>query len=199
MIAYLVTNTVNGKQYVGATKKRMAARWWLHLWEAENKPGEKLLQQDIQTYGPGAFTVEVIASAASMSDLYYLEKTLIAQHRTFFADGGYNMTRGGIGALGHVPSATSRAKLRTSLKGRAKSDTHRANLRANHKGMTGKIPSRAHRAKIGAVFSERVWITDGTLTKRIAKDACIPNGWSLGRGKNHKAPISDLARRKAAQ
>ncbi len=94
---YLITNTVNGKRYVGVTCKTIAKRWLGHQRQA--KHGTKyLLYHAIRKYGADAFTIEELAVAFDKKTAAALEVTLIAFFDTYgWGKQGYNQTRGGDG------------------------------------------------------------------------------------------------------
>lgn len=181
-VAYLVTNTVTGKRYIGITRQRPGQRWLRHKHNA-NQGGDGVLCRSIRKHGPAAFTFEVIACARSHEDLCALEQMLIAQHGTFWEDGcGYNLTRGGDGQVGRRHSEETRRKMSASRKGvkkseawvaqrkgqprpqhvidalrasnvgRPKSEAQHAALRAANAGRT---LSEAHKAKLSA--ATRAW------------------------------------------
>jgi predicted GIY-YIG superfamily endonuclease len=47
MIVYLITNTANGKRYVGQTNQSLAARWWGHV----NRNHCRILYNAIEKHG----------------------------------------------------------------------------------------------------------------------------------------------------
>lgn len=112
MIVYRITNTVNGKTYIGITVKKLRRRFTDHCARAKN--GTTRLARAIRKYGATAFIVETIATAGSHEELKAMEVQLIALHRSNVEDHGYNITKGGDGALGWVPSAETRAKIRAA-------------------------------------------------------------------------------------
>lgn len=144
-VAYCITNTVNGKRYIGISRNARR-RWSAHKTEA-NAGGCRVINRAIAAHGKENFTFEVIASATSWTDLLDLERILIAQEGTHVSlDRGYNVTLGGQGILGArfseaakkkmsakktgcVLSAQHRSKISSSLKGVPKSDAHIAKLK----------------------------------------------------------------------
>src|SRR5690348_2277093 len=107
MQAYLITNTINGKKYVGICLNA-TRRWNRHKQAARNRP-EQLVHRAISKYGIENFTFEIVACAPSWQDLLAVERLLIAQHGSFFRAGsGYNMTLGGEGCVGRVVSQAMR-------------------------------------------------------------------------------------------
>lgn len=111
--AYLITNTTNGKCYVGISKD-FENRWSGHKCAAEKGRGHAL-HAAMRRYGPEKFSFEIVACARSYQDLRDLERILIAQHGTYIRLGrGYNMTLGGDGVFGHTHSEITRAKMRVA-------------------------------------------------------------------------------------
>ncbi len=135
---YLVTNVVNGRQYIGITTARLTARWRHHRHGSKNP--RMLLHKAIAKYGEGAFTIEQIASAKNWDDLCLLGRQAIEQFRTFAPLGtGYNQTLGGEGG-----DASS---------GRKRSPEHIAAIKKAH---TGKVVSAETRRRIAEGNKNRV-------------------------------------------
>lgn len=125
-VAYLITNTVTGARYIGITSHSLRRRWNGHCARSNDSP----IGRAIRKYGKTAFSMEPIASARSFADLKELEKALIGQHGTMVADGGYNVTAGGDGALGRVVSKETREKMRAASKATMADPARRAHLSA---------------------------------------------------------------------
>lgn len=165
MIAYLITNTVNGKRYVGISKHDSPViRWREHVRRTRRKTsGLYLLQKAILKYGPQAFTIEHVASAKTSVDLRATEVTLIQQYGTFWSGGvGYNMTLGGDGGYGAIRSAATRAKLRAAHVGRRLTLEHRTNMSASQK-IAQNRPER--KAQTIAALRARLPPSDETRAK----------------------------------
>lgn len=111
---YLVTNTVNGKKYIGQTKS-VHLRWTKHLWDARN--GSPLaLHNAIRKYGADNFTIECLEEiVGSHADLVSAEILHIA-HYSCVAPKGYNLTSGGEGVDYSVPGVLERATLAARLR-----------------------------------------------------------------------------------
>lgn len=171
MIAYLVTNKINGKRYIGISKEQTPnKRWAIHIQHSRwpNKNGTfGWLQQAIVKYGAEAFSVEHIASARTWADISATEVALIAQYGTFGIGLGYNMTRGGDGCIGRIATEESKQKRSASLKGRVHTPEARAKISAALKGRpspTKGLPSRISpdgRARIIAASTGRPSATKG--------------------------------------
>ena len=108
-IIYCITNTVNGKQYVGQTTKALISRWRWHLRYA-NAGSQGALHASIRKYGTKVLRIEQIDSAASLEELNKKETSWIAQLNTFTPH-GYNLTRGGDGVLGWRPAQEAKDKM----------------------------------------------------------------------------------------
>lgn len=90
---YLITNTTNGKQYVGKTYDSISNRWRDHVNKSKsdiNRP----LYRAINKYGKDSFTIEEVAKYKE-DILEDQEIELIAKLGTF--NTGYNATPGGDG------------------------------------------------------------------------------------------------------
>jgi group I intron endonuclease len=95
-LIYLVTNTVNGKRYVGQTVGQLSKRWSKHKTKA-NTGSSYPMHRDIRVYGAENFTVEVIAESLKPF-LNDLEKFFIKLYCSHHNQHGYNQTDGGAGA-----------------------------------------------------------------------------------------------------
>lgn len=94
-LVYLVTNSVNGKVYVGITEQSLKTRWSRHLSDARNGSGF-LLHRAIRKYGASAFTVDILARLDSREDAFWVETIAITAFNSL-APNGYNLTTGGDG------------------------------------------------------------------------------------------------------
>tara|TARA_B100000519_G_scaffold148726_1_gene129578 strand:+ start:97 stop:795 length:699 start_codon:yes stop_codon:yes gene_type:complete len=107
---YRLTNTVNGKKYIGKTvnfKKRM----YDHkiCWKDYYKKKKSYLANSIRKYGWNKFKVEKIIDDIPEEDLSNLEISYIAVENTK-APYGMNLTDGGEGCSGVIQSAETRKK-----------------------------------------------------------------------------------------
>lgn len=92
---YVITNTINGKQYVGATRRSVEKRFKEHYFESKrqrckNRP----LYIAINKYGIDNFSIEELEECLDEErfdrECYWIEKL-----KTY--DNGYNLTYGGAG------------------------------------------------------------------------------------------------------
>ena len=131
---YLITNTINGKQYVGKAthiigivrKERGGTRhrWNEHVREAtkmENDPDNKssgysrILNAAIIKYGSYNFVYETILVCPDNKSSDF--ETLMIESYNTFCPNGYNMTEGGEGLKGYKHSEKSREKNRIAATG----------------------------------------------------------------------------------
>lgn len=84
---YKVTNTINGKSYIGKSKD-IRQRWIKHSYVNETKRRINLLTRAIRKYGVENFTFEILAEAEG-SELSYLELFYIKEYNTTVT--GYNI------------------------------------------------------------------------------------------------------------
>ncbi len=167
---YRITNQVNGKFYIGFTKRTTEGRFKNHcnIADASGETRRPLIKA-LRKYGAGNFIVETI---------YYgtdADHTLNVMEPYFIADlkPEYNVTKGGEGALGlkhsgesrnrlrlralgRVASAETRLKLSIAATGRQKTDETRHKLSI---AQLGKPKSPEHIAKIVATKERHYEIT----------------------------------------
>ncbi len=100
MLIYRVTNTVNGKVYIGKwSHPTPDHRWRLHK-SAAKSGSPYYFHRAIRKYGPDAFKLEVIDRSKTADELSEKEKFYIASHQSNDPKKGYNMTLGGEGHNG---------------------------------------------------------------------------------------------------
>lgn len=113
---YLITNQINEKHYVGQTVKGLKTRFSRHI-RAAKSGSDAYLYRAIQKYGHDRFTVSLLATAKDKEDLDRLEifwiKTLKTKRPL-----GYNITEGGGGCLGLIPSEETRKRRSAANKGK---------------------------------------------------------------------------------
>jgi len=110
---YLVQNSVNGKLYLGQTKRTAAKRWEEHVKQAQSKSRDcPALYNAIRKYGCDAFSVSTLCELSD-TDLDEAEKFLIG---VFGARFGYNVDGGGRGRSRYKHSPESRKRMSESRK-----------------------------------------------------------------------------------
>jgi hypothetical protein len=103
---YMATNTVNGKRYIGITRRGLAKRKKQHLFEARRgSTGCNRLYDAIRKYGEGAFRWQTIATASNEKSAFRIERALIKKVRRHSEE--YNVTDGGEGGRSNAPISES--------------------------------------------------------------------------------------------
>lgn len=93
MIIYVITNDVNGKQYVGQTRQSLKRRWMEHVCDA-NHGSRCAIHCAIRKYGVEHFHIQQIDVACSTDELDYKECYWIETLNTMTPN-GYNLVSGG--------------------------------------------------------------------------------------------------------
>ena len=171
MLIYLVTNTINGKRYVGQTNQRLSSRWWSHV----NRANCRALYSAIHKYGEKNFSVEVLCEVPTKELANEFEQEYIVRYFTL-APNGYNILSGGnerplmgekqkeglrermVGnkiRFGTSLTEEAKQKLRLSNLGKTLSQEHRRKISAAHKGLrpTQESRERMRKAKLGRTHS----------------------------------------------
>ncbi len=90
-IIYKVTNSINGKVYIGQTTMTLRNRWRLHCHVNSTC---STLKKAIEKHGKDAFNVELVDSADNRKELNEKEKAWIQKEKSI-APNGYNVDEGG--------------------------------------------------------------------------------------------------------
>jgi group I intron endonuclease len=141
MIIYKVTNTINGKIYVGQTVKSLKRRWSDHCAKSSTCLA---LKAAINLHGRENFTIEQIDVASNIDDLNKKEIKWIADLKSF-GDLGYNLCLGGEGKSGYKQKPESVEAMRQKKMGKKLTVEHKVRISA---GNTGKIMSEESKRKI---------------------------------------------------
>lgn len=88
---YMITNLINGKKYVGQTKRSLVKRWAEHV---RGNSGCSALKLAIKEFGSNNFKIEEIFQANSLEQLCLKERELVLSLGTMYPN-GYNLTTGG--------------------------------------------------------------------------------------------------------
>lgn len=126
---YLVTNLINGKQYVGATSHSIQSRFKEHMWEAY-EGSNTLFHQALREYGVQNFSLEELESDIPDDLAGQREQYYIKVYNSYYATGdGYNMTYGGSGTEGYIFTEADKAKISRVNKGRKFSEERNQRIR----------------------------------------------------------------------
>jgi group I intron endonuclease len=164
MIIYLVTNKINGKQYVGQTTKLLKRRWGLHLSDTRRK-SSYYLHRSIAKYGDKNFCVEKIHTCESREELNFVEIFYIELLMTK-SPYGYNMADGGQGSIGTVCSETLRNKRSVAAKGKPWTDARRKADTERPRITPACHPERKHKSKgLCKPCAYRKWALENRIGK----------------------------------
>jgi group I intron endonuclease len=100
---YCIENMFNGLKYIGWARD-IEKRFKKHVWMLKrNKHHNNHLQNSWNKYGENSFKLWIIDEYYKEESLKLMEIYFISFYKSFCDDGGgYNLTRGGEGKLGHV-------------------------------------------------------------------------------------------------
>ena len=118
MIIYLITNTVNGKTYVGQHCGDTDSRWKQHLKSALKVENPLPLYRAMRKYGVDKFKYEVLEQVPLSKGQKFLddrERFWIKEKKSFIGENGYNVTEGGQGVMTFYCSSVRSDKLSDSL------------------------------------------------------------------------------------
>lgn len=115
MIVYLVTNRVNGKRYVGKTKRSLEQRWREHVTHSHGGSEEMALYQAIRKHGAESFELSVLEECDGEDALDEAERKWIRELGTFRRE--YNMTEGGDGLKGYRHTEATKRRMSESRRG----------------------------------------------------------------------------------
>lgn len=94
-LIYKITNNINGKIYIGQTKKSLKERFQKHCWKATEKDtyhSDMAIKKAIRKYGKNNFSSEIL-EYTEYTNLDSREKYWIACYNSYY--NGYNCTKGG--------------------------------------------------------------------------------------------------------
>lgn len=157
-IVYCLTNTVNGKLYIGQTTASLDDRWFSHVSMSKNKRKQLVLTRAIAKHSESSFTRVVLHECNNQEELDTLEIRSILEMKTLVPN-GYNVREGGWGGK---LSIETRNKISTVLKGGKLSAETKKKMSQR---MTGTKLSENTKKKISEkAKGKRTWNTGRTLS-----------------------------------
>ncbi len=174
-VIYKITNSVNGKCYIGVTYRGIEKRLDEH-WRDARKGQTRHLQRAMMKYGRDAFSIEKIADAVNKREAIAIERGTIAAHGTL-SPRGYNLSMGGDGGIGMVHTASARKKLSDAMKRPENANKHKAGLLAMH--------SAESRTRLAASVKER-WSDPSNCAKRKERQGTPEMRAKLKAGQIHR-------------
>jgi group I intron endonuclease len=143
----------------------------------------------LRKYGKDNFSFEVLVNATSKEMLNSGEIFFIDRYNTKWPN-GYNLTDGGNGGNGYIPSDETREKMRKAKLGRKIifSKEHRENL---SKALMGKKPSEQHRENLRKSHLGQVAWNKGLFlseeTKRKLSESHLGKPWTEEQRRNRSS------------
>lgn len=114
MIIYRVTNLINNKIYIGQTKYSLKERKHGHYSKMKDNT---YFHKALCKYNKNVFIWEIIDKADTIEELNKKEQYWIKYYDSFNKNKGYNLTMGGEGSIGYIPSEETRKKMRNRMLG----------------------------------------------------------------------------------
>ena len=140
-LVYIITNKINGKQYVGITSQRLQSRWIGHISDTYSKNSQLILHKAIRKYGKDNFSIESIYESESYEHILRMETYFINLIGTHKSNGGYNITMGGEGVVGLIHTDETRAQMSKSHIGNTHSNETKRKI---SESLTGRTHSKEH-------------------------------------------------------
>ena len=144
---YIYLIRLNGvPKYVGYTKNTIEDRWCKHL-SAARSGWAQVLYRAIRKHGEESFTIEPLMEhedAEYLRDV--MEPQFITEYQTHvkMQKGGYNLTDGGEGALGWIPSEETKRKISEAKTGEVRTPETRQRISEAKKGVVSGMKGKAH-------------------------------------------------------
>lgn len=161
-LVYQATNLVNGKRYIGVTRRRLCSRKAKHFNEALcGKRGCRKFHAAIRKYGRDVFEWSVLIRVATYEQALKEEIRLIAELKP-----EYNITLGGEGTVGIVRSRETIEKHRASRAGWRPTAEQRARQSA---AMMGRKFSDETRRKLAEAMKRRMATPEGKEMARATQ------------------------------
>jgi hypothetical protein len=92
---YQITNTVNGKSYIGITKLSINERWEVHI--SNSRKPKYPLHYAIAKYGSELFSIILLEENTDRKYISNFEEPTIRRLKTHISENGYNVAKGGYG------------------------------------------------------------------------------------------------------
>jgi group I intron endonuclease len=189
---YKITNTINGKLYIGETaEKKPTTRWKGHKYSIREGKGCPLLRTAFQKYGEENFTFEVIQECTK-EERFRIEEQKILEFNTLVPN-GYNATLGGMGGgfKGKKHSEETKKKM-----AKATAEQY-ASLSAERKEELRQILKNRSPQKRGTVTEEfRQKMRNYKLGKKLSEETRAKISNSL---KSMSHPLKEETRKKISE
>ena len=121
----------SGKRYIGITCRKPEHRWA----NGKGYTGNDYFTKAINKYGWDSFEHIIVSKGLDEETAKWLEMELIKIWDSTNRSKGYNITFGGEGTTGWIPSEETRKKISKAQKGRKLSEEHKRKIGENSKSM----------------------------------------------------------------
>lgn len=157
MIIYSITNTTNGKIYIGCTTNKNR-RWRRHQTELTNQYHDnEHLQRAWNKDGHNAFVFAIVETCNSHDEMWERECFWISHYQSHLSEKGYNLSLGGKGST--ITSA-GLARIIKANKGRPLTEEHKRRIGLANKGKPINWEARRRASE--------------TLRRRYAEGSLVP-------------------------
>lgn len=171
-VVYMVTNSVNGKRYIGITTRKFSKRINEHKYDSLSRKhsNKSYFHKAICKYGFNKFIFEVIEEIFDnnyenlCNKLNDLEKYYIKYYNTYDKRFGYNLTLGGDGVRGFVMSDEQKKIVSKTHKGKKLSDEHKKKISdfmnsnknpRRGKSMPNEVREKISKSHIGLMVGDK--------------------------------------------
>jgi group I intron endonuclease len=153
VLLYTLTNTVNGKMYIGKTCHATPYRRWKRH-QSSARAGSRLpIHCALTKYGPEQFIVAVLSVHQTPEELSTAEVNAIHDYHTQCPN-GYNVSIGGDGGSGPCTEAT-KEKLRILRKGIKLPEEWCRHIGDSHRGKKREPWPEERKAKLSLIMTGR--------------------------------------------
>jgi group I intron endonuclease len=180
MLVYLVTNTANGKRYVGQTSQPLQKRWNRHKSRIRTR-GNSYLYNAILRHGSEVFKIQPLVVVSSKQEMDYYETRLIRLWDLRNPEKGYNLTLGGGGMLGFKLSDETKRKMSEHIK----TEEHCQNIslsKIGNKSRLGMRHSRETRRKMSEVAKGRKFSEEHRRNLSLARRKYLSSNQDVKQG-----------------
>lgn len=204
-IVYKWKNLINGKHYIGQTKRSLKERTVAHWNKARlNKDLNNKFFNALRKYPEEYWKVEVVVKVSSLDEVLELEKFYVQKYDSYEA--GYNSTLGGEGTCGYKLSDERKATISKQLTGRPVSDGTREKIASAQRGSKGHNYGKAMLPEVREALCKantgRVWSEESKCKASGSRKGYKPSKESIEKMRKSltgkKQPKEVVAKRRAS-
>ena len=185
-IIYKITNTVNGKIYIGQHKTKNINDGYMG--------SGKLIKRAIEKYGIDKFVREILETISSRSEAGIKEEFYVKEFNSTDPIIGYNITPYAWG--GQPITEESKRKISEKLTGRKLSDENREKMRKPKSDAAKKNMLAASQIARLKRVGKSWYHCSETLEAKQLLESEVPCNWIKGRPRNHITKASEESNRK---